>query len=353
MKKLSIPQFISLLLLSRLFITMTYTPVGNENPLITITGGIISTVAELILILPALALTQKLPDKNPITAGYGISKGIGISLAVVYGLFFFAVAVRVLGDFSHFISFAFPVFSFESAIILSMAVAGGYIASLGLNPIARTAVITLFLFTIMLITVVLGSSGGIDITNLTLHSENTLTKIFHSAYQSLGRNSAIVLGIFLMQNIDKNKRTVFFSFIGIKYLVVAGIIFLYSSILGSYALTAQLPFFHLSTYSDTALVARFDPIFLIVWTLTGICCFSFFIWAAARIFGYLMPKVHHARLCPIMALGAFAVAGILLFFDAWTIAGRYFTTSISVIILTALIPLLLLLRRKDLKNEKN
>ncbi|MBQ7980030.1 MAG: hypothetical protein IJ305_00315, partial [Oscillospiraceae bacterium] len=232
MKKLNSVQLVSLLILSRLYISMTYTPVGNESSLITIVGGIFTSIIELILIIPALMLAKRCTDKSVVTASFSTSRGFGKFVAAAYGIYFLATAVKVLGDFSHFISFAFPVFSFESAIILSMAIAGGYMASLGLASLARTAVISLFLFAVMLTAVILGTSGGIDITNLTLHSDKPLLSVFRSAYMGLGRDSALVLGIFLLSAVD-SKRGVMISFISIKYLLVSGIIFLYSSILGS------------------------------------------------------------------------------------------------------------------------
>lgn len=352
MKKLSAAQLISLLLLSRLFITMTYTPAGSENPLITIVGGILSSLIELVLIIPPLYLARRFPDKSPVTAAYTVSRTFGAGVTIAYGLYFFVTAVKVLGDFSHFISFAFPVFSFESAIILSMAVAGGYMASLGLNPLARTAVISLFLFAVMLVTVVLGTSGGIDITNLTLRSDDTLSAVLSSAYKSLGRNSSLVLGVFLIEALSRAKGSTMVSFITIKYLAVSGIIFLYSSILGSFAQVSQLPFFHLSSYSDTAVVARFDPLFLIVWTITGVCHFAFFIWAAARTVGFLLPKTKNSTLCYAVSLGAFITAGVMLFFDKWKIAEKYFSASASVIILVGALPLLTMLLGGRGKNEK-
>lgn len=351
MKKLSTPQLVSILLLSRLFTTMTYTPVGGENPLITIIGLLFSSLAELLLIIPALYLIKKYPDKSVVTASYTVSKGYGRAVCTLYGLYFIAAAVKVLGDFSHFISFAFPVFSFESAIILSMAVAGGYMASLGLSPLAKTAAISLFLFAAMLTAVVLGTSGSIDITNLTLHSENAFLSVIRSAYKGLGRDCPLVLGIFLLGTVQKPKGAMV-SFIWVKYLLVAGIIFLYSSILGSFAQISQLPFFHLSSYSDTAVVARFDPLFLIVWTITGVCHFAFLVWAAARTLGLLFPKKKHDVLCYISSLGAFSVAGLMLFFDKWSIAEKYFSTSTAVMILAFVLPLAAVIFGRRGKNEK-
>lgn len=351
MKKLNSVQLVSLLILSRLYISMTYTPVGSENSLITIVGGVFTSIIELILIIPALMLAKRCTDKSVVTASFSASRGFGKFVAAAYGIYFLATAVKVLGDFSHFISFAFPVFSFESAIILSMAIAGGYMASLGLAPLARTAVISLFLFAVMLITVILGTSGSIDITNLTLHSDKPLLSVLRSAYMGLGRDSALVLGIFLLSAVD-SKRGTMISFISIKHLLVSGIIFLYTSILGSFAQVSQLPFFHLSSYSDTAIVARFDPLFLIVWTITGVCHFAFFIWAGARTAGFILPKSHHSKLCHILSLVAFSSAGIMLFFDKWQLAEKYFSTSIAVIILSAIIPLAVLLVNRRGKNEK-
>lgn len=347
MKKITSAQFISLLILSRLFVTMTYTPTGNENPLITIVGGLLSALIQLVLIVPPLILARRFQDKNILTVGYCVSRPVGILLTVVYGLFFSLSAVKVLCDFSHFVSFAFPVFSFNTAVILSMAVVCSYIASLGLKPLTRTSVITLFLFVMMLFIVVLGSHGDMDSTNLTLYSDNTLSRITRSAFQSLGRGSSLVLACFLLPNLKGRRAAPLISFVWLKYAVVALIVYLYTSILGSYATTAQLPFFHLSSYSDTAIIARFDPIFLIVWTMTGICHLSALIWALSVCVQYALPKCDRRRLCYILSLSIFTVSALLLWHDLWNFVKRFFVAGTAVILLTGIIPLVLLLHRKE------
>ncbi len=347
MKKLSVAQFLSLLILSRLFFTMTYTPVQAETPLITIVGGILSTLIQLVLIIPPIMLWKRFPDSNIVAVGYIASKPVGIALSAVYGAYFLLVAVKVLGDFSHFISFAFPVFSFESAIILSMAIGASYIAYLGITPLSRTSVIAISLFAVMLAIVVSESSGSIDPSNLTLHSERPVAGIINAGILSIGRNTSVVLGCFMLPLLKSRKATPLTAFIIAKYFIVAVIIFLYSSILGSFAQVGQLPFFHLSSYSDTSIVARFDPIFLIVWTMTGILYLSALIWAAATAIGYAVPKVPQKRLCPAVSGIAFLIAGVILYSDSWEIAEKFFSASTAVFILLALIPSLLLFVRKE------
>ncbi len=349
MKKITAAQFISLMILSRLFVTMTYTPVGNENPLITIFGGLIATIVQLLLIIPPLILIRRYPDKNIITVAYCISRPLGVLVGTAYGLFFSLSAVKVLCDFSHFVGFAFPVFSFKIAVILSMAIACGYIATLGIKPLARTGVIVLFLFILMLSIVILGSHGELDSTNLTLYSDGTLTRILRSAMQFLGRGTSLVLACFLLPNLQSKKATTLISFVSLKYIGVALIIYLYTAILGSYATTAQLPFFHLSSYSDTSIIARFDSVFLIVWTMTGVCHLSALIWAVSVITSYALPKSQRHRLCYISAFSIFTVSALLLWHDLWNYVNRFLVEGSFIVILVGVIPLILLLHKEATK----
>ncbi len=347
MKKLSVAQFLSLLILCRLFVTMTYTPVDSEAPLITIAGEILSTLIQLALIIPPVILRKRFPDRNMVSVGYIPSKAVGIVLSAVYGTFFMLVAVKVLGDFSHFINFAFPVFSFESAIILSMAVGAAYIAYLGITPLSRTSVIAITLFVLMLAIVVSESSGSIDPSNLTLHSEKPVAGIIHAGIMSIGRNTSIVLGCFMLPLLKGRKSTPLAVFVTAKYFIVTLIIFFYSSILGSFARVGQLPFFHLSSYSDTSIVARFDPIFLVVWTMTGTVYLSALIWASATAVGYAVPNVSQKRLCSAISGIVFLIAGVILYSDSWDITEKFFLESMAVFILVTLVPSLLLFVRKE------
>ncbi len=290
MKKISPFQLIALLLLCRLFITMTYSPADAEKPLLTIAGGLIALLIQAAIIAAPIAVSGRQGNENVITAGFGAAKPVGLFLALLYGAFLIWTAARTLGDFSAFITFAFPVFTAKKTIVFFLAATALYICTLGPEPIARTAVIALALFAVMLTAVLLGTSGNIDIHNLSASSHDPWGDTLRSGIFSIGRDSELVLLCIMLPALRKSRGKTLYSFIGIKYLLVAACVFLFSAILGEFAQSVQLPFFHLSSYSDTAVIARFDALFLIVWTFCAVIKSAVYFWAAGACLGYIIPK---------------------------------------------------------------
>lgn len=309
MKKISPFQFVSLLLASRLFVTMTYSPSAAESSLTTIIGGSVSMLMQAIALLAPLAIAHKYGDRNVVELGYRLGKPTGILLSLIYSAFLIWTAARVMRDFSEFITFAFPVFTAKTAIIVFMAAAAVYIASMGIEATARSSVVILALLIAMISFVLLGTSGEIDVHNLSISVESPVSDILTSAVYSFGRNSELILICMILPCLRSRQRTASYSYLGIKYLAASLIAFLYTSILGSFAYSAPLPFFHLSSYSNTAVVARFDPLFLIVWTLCAVIKLSAMLWAAGRCVGYMLPKAKPIYILP--AMGALSLLAFL------------------------------------------
>lgn len=111
-------QLICLLLVGRLFITMTYSPAGNENTLITILGGLFSNALQALLLIFPLLLIRKFPDKNVVEVGYDAAAPIGAILSVLYAAFLLWVSIKLMCDFSEFITVAFPIFSAKKLLSL-------------------------------------------------------------------------------------------------------------------------------------------------------------------------------------------------------------------------------------------
>lgn len=347
MKKISFMQFISVLIVSRLFVTMAYSPVNSENSLVTILGGLISTALQAAVIAAPVALVKKFPGRNVVELSWSVSRPVGALVSLIYASFLVWVSVRTLCDFSAFITYAFPIFTAKRMIIIFMAITALYISLLGLEPIVRTAMIVLALFIIMLITVLLGTSGTVDIHNLDLAVEEPLKQCIMSGINSAGRNTCIVAGCLLLPCLRSRHGGAIYSYLMIKYLVIALIIFLYTAILGNFSYSAQLPFFHLSSYSDSSVIARFDSLFLTVWTLCAVMKLSAYFWLAGECLKCFSPKIK--RLYANSAVSAVALVTVMFMLRTIDLEpkGYPMMSTVALLLLTGGIPALMLLKRRE------
>ncbi len=345
-------QLICLLLVGRLFIMMTYSPAGGDNTLITILGGLITNAALAVVMIFPLLLLKKFPDKNAVQLGYCASKPLGIMLSVIYTAFLAWAAVKTMCDFSQFITFAFPIFTAKRVIVVFMAATALYISTLGLEPIARSAAVVTGLFVVMLITVLLGTSGEIDVHNLNISIKDPLGGIIKSSLGSFARNSELIVACLLLPKLRSKQCGAVYGYITIKYIVVGSIAFLCSAILGNFAYSSPLPFFHLSSYSNTSVIARFDSLFLILWTFCAVTKLSLCIYLAGECIKCISPKIKpfYATL-PVTAASLICSVFIIMYYDI-TKAENVYIWSAVIIILAAVIPALLLILPKEKRSRK-
>lgn len=352
MRKISYMQFIAILIVSRLFVTMAYSPAGDENSLVTIFGGIISSAVQAILIIAPIALVKKFPDKNVVDISYNVAVPVGVFISALYAAFLIWASVNTMCDFSSFITLAFPIFTAKRVIILFMAAAALYISILGLEPIVRSALIVLALFFIMLIAVLLGTSGEIDVHNLDISVSDPLKQCVMSAVNSTGRNTCIVVACLILPRLRSGQAGAMYSYLGIKYAVIGVIMFLYTAILGNFSYSMQLPFFHLSSYSHSSIIARFDSLFLIVWTLCAVMKLSAYTLLAGDCIRCFSPKI--GRGCANIAVSIITTAIVMLqvgSIDRMKTDSYPLLASAALVLLAGVIPALMLLVPKAKKGE--
>lgn len=352
MKKISYIQFIAVLIVSRLFVTMAYSPINSENSLVTILGGLISSAFQALLLIAPIALVKRFPDKNVVDIGYIAARPLGVFIAIIYAAFFVWASFKTICEFSAFITFAFPIFTAKRMIIIFLAITALYISSLGVEPIVRTALIVLCLFLIMLITVLLGTSGEIDIHNLDLSVADPLRACLASAVNSTGRNTCVVAGCLLLPCLRSRQASAIYSYLGIKYVVIGVIIFIYTAILGEFSYSAQLPFFHLSSYSDSSVIARFDSLFLVVWTLCAVMKISIYFWLAGSCVKSLSPKITTSAANAFICIVTVAAVMLMLGSIELEPASYPVLSTAAFTVLTGVIPALMLLVPKEKKSKR-
>lgn len=355
MRKISSTQFVAMLITCRLFVTMTYSPVGSENNLLAILAIALSSVVQSLMIIIPLLLYRITPQMNVVENGYCISKPLGYLYSLVYGLYTMWIGISVLVNFSLFMKLAFPVFHSEISIVISLAAVGLYAACLGIQPTGRSSVLVMILFVAMIVAVVLGASGKIKPNELHLATEN-LPKMFASdTFEEIGRNAELCAVAFLLPHLRKNQTAATYSYLAVKLVAVTFIVFLYTSILGNYAYTAKLPFYHLSSYSKTTVIERFGALFLILWTMAAVIKLALFIYISGTCLKFSFPAMSSVKAKLIVTVIATFTAMAFLTLNLWDVVQNMLFETISIIVLVGIIPLITLIIqfvRKEKKHEK-
>lgn len=274
MKKITSSQFISVLFVTRAFLSVTYGVSENHiNVVLSMLSIAVSVLVEGVLIIPPIVFANLYPDKDFLQLSYKKSKGLGNLLSVVYACFFIYEASRQMGIFSYFLKTEFLDFLPAPVLIIALGCVAVYGASLGLRTLSRTAFVGVCIFVVMFFVIVLGVTGEYEFYNIqmaTPYSQSPFRAFFKDVFERIGRSDELVVLPFLLKFTKKNSTGAGFGYMGAKLVVMELMVFYSALILGEYANTLPMPFYTLSTYAKTSIIERYDSIYMWVWTISTI-----------------------------------------------------------------------------------
>lgn len=278
MKQISYGQMVMILLISRIFKTITYNPFEFVSCGKLMIELILSAVVQGILILPFIYIYRKYPGESLFSLAGKKSNVCAKILAVIYSVYFFLIGLRTVKYFAVFMAQCFPQVPYLKAMVVALIIIACYGALLGITSVGRTsAVVTVFL-ALTFITIILTSRGNINILNLTYEPINQDTGIFEFLLKGLGYNIELVTIAVLLPYVKNRLPSGLYSFIGIKLVVTELVAFLCVTVLGSYVEYAKLPFFKLGAYSKTQFFERFDALYMTVWVMCAIMALAYYLW---------------------------------------------------------------------------
>lgn len=350
MKKISSSQLIALLFVTRAFLSTTYG--GSQyqlNVVLSMASAFVSIIIQLLLIIPPVLLLKNSDSTDFLKVAYSRSRWLGMFLSFLYGGFFCFEAIRLLGIFSYFLKNQFVEYLPAPLLIIALSLVAIYGAKCGIEGLARTSTVAVFMFLVMFFVIIFSVTGETDILNIQLATpvpKNTLEAFMGDVLLKTAASDELVAVVFLLPFVRKNGGRATFIYMGIKLFVTEVMIFYSALILGEYANGLSQPFYTLSTYARTSIIERYDSIYMCVWTVGTVikCAVLFYLLSKAlnglRIkhscfFGWAVPTVT-----------ATAVA-----FNGNYDADIFKAPSVlAVTVLCGLIPLLLMIRGK--KGEK-
>lgn len=286
MKKISPFQLVTLLFVTRAFLSVTYgVSLSGINLYLSLLSVLVSTAISLIMVIPPLICAAKYPDRDIIQVAFSKSRTAGILLSLGYGGFFLFEICRSMGTFSYFLTNQFFDFLPVWVLIGVLAAAAIYGAGCRIEALARTSAIAVIVFFAMFFVIIFSVTGEMDIFNLqaaTPAPKNTAAAFFRDVSSKIAGSDELVALSFILPYVKRKSTQATLGYFGLK-LSVMEIMAVYSAlILGEYASGISQPFYTISTYAKTSIIERYDSLYMGVWALgtTVKCAVMIFIAAS-------------------------------------------------------------------------
>ncbi len=264
--KISSFQFYTVLFLTRLLTTLTYIPAYTKD--INVSDMIFQTLFRflfgVIITLPVFYLNEKYDIKE--NANGLFSKIKAVILAFVF--FYFSVStVARLDLFAGTVVFPETDVKFFLFFVVAFCIYGAY---LGLEPIARSAVLSLLPVVLSLVFISLALIKKIDFLNLSPLLYNGIRPILKTSANAVGRTVEYAVIAVSLPFVTGNSKKGFFIWMAVQTFVTAGIFFLEATVLGTFSQMQLFPVYTLASMAEFSFFRGLESIITGVWV---ICAF--------------------------------------------------------------------------------
>lgn len=272
---ISLPQFIMLLVVSRVFNDLTYIPFFSKpvEGTAMLYGSLISTALVGLVMLPALILCIKHPGESVLTIAWKSHKFWGYLFTGIYLLFIIVYLIGGLAGFNYFVTNA--VYPQASIWIVAITMCGVcfFAAKSGLQGLSRLAGIVFVFFTAGLIFIAIVSLPSMKLLNIKPLIDNPMQSIWSHAVSTASKNSEVIMLILLMPRVrirNRKKQPIApvkaaCGLLGFSLIFTFTIDFLVSAVLGSLSLTQTFPYFSLTSIVEVNLFQRLDAVHMVTW----------------------------------------------------------------------------------------
>lgn len=296
-------QLLTLLLICRIFTLMTYVPLIAEgySMSVQIIAAGISSVIQAIALIPAIVLHSRVPGGAVTGIAFSKNRFLGGISALLYFIYFFSYGINGLINFKRFLTGAFFPHAngyVLAAVLLAFCV---YCASMGIEGIARSSLIVLAAFVIMLIMMSANSAKDFDPLNY-YFDRGFGGSLFSAITEDLVRNGEIVAVIFLSKHIKNNLKSGVLGFVAAKLLILEFVSVLIIGVLGNFAGLTDYPFLSVGSSAGVKYLHRSDAVYLVLWTLTAVTNISLFLYISSSLMGEAFTKLKFRNIiCGVIA----------------------------------------------------
>lgn len=354
-KKISKWQLVFLLLLCRIFTLMTYVPAFSQGGGISLRlkAAVISILIQAILVIPIIVLSSRFPDKSITEIIYEKSSIAGFIAAILYLLFFISLCT---GQVLHYVDFLNNSFLHGEKLfpLAALLIVCAYCAYCGTEGLARSSVIMMIPFLLMVVLMGIGAKDAFSINNF--YFEKGSSGLAKAVMDDLARNGEVVAAAFLMKNLRNGLKCVLYRLLAAKLIVTSVIFALITGVLGDLADTLGYPFLTVGSLTNSGAFRQNGALYLILWTISAVISISVFI----SIISGISSEIYHGIKLrnAFSALAVFIVSAAFMFYKAdFSPIRNILCGGYAQLILLALIPLTVLIcerisGRKGLKRNE-
>ncbi len=308
----------------------------------------LALLMQAIIVLPAFLLMKATGRGLTEATSWTLGKG-GMIFPLVSCLYLFFASAITIYNLAVFLANAVYPGSSAYFFAITLVLAAVYAAWLGLEGIARSAVILAVLFVLSLLLTVLGVVERVNPVNIRPLEDGSGWNILKGAWTLCARSSAIYLYLPLSERLKSGRRKGFFWYLLCAGILMECVVFFVSTVLGELAVKEAYPFFMLTTVAQISIFQRMDALHVCVWVAVCFLRVTLFLWAMREQFVSCLPL--HARengrarwVLPFFALATLGAAcGMLLQHQTAELMLNLLSTGIPILLLIVAIPLVCLL----------
>ncbi len=350
---ITVPQLFSMLFISRLIVSMTYSlRLSNSTSMWDhILSAGISFIVTFLLVIPVYSLFSSEKKFDIVDTSYNLMGKAGTIITFIYIIYYIFVCSYTLSVFIDFVSNVInpPI----STVALSIAVilSSWYGASRGIEGLARTSGIILFVIGLSIFFIIISLMGSLEATNYQPLLYNGTSSMWNGVLYMISRTSCIpAMAMLIPKAKGSIKKGILFWNVSI-YALIACLIVLIVGALGSFLDTQLFPVYTAASIAKLSSLQHMDALYLGVWTMGVFVKISLFLMISAECTNKVFKIKNRSGSLFIISLIVFILS--MCFGKDYIykfISNNMFLLSITV--LTAFIIPLILLIFKLIKNRK-
>ena len=342
--KVTVFQFYSILILTRLLTTLTYIPEYTEN--ITASDKMILTLFCIIfgtlIYIPVYILNKKYGGENQKTFGT-FSK----IKAVIFSIVFFYFSVSTVSRLDLFAgTVVFPETDAKFLLLL-VVIFCCYSAYLGIEPIARSAVIFIAPILLSLSFVFLALWKKTDLLNLTPPFYNGVLPVVKASLNSTGRTVEYAVIAALFPFVTGNHKKGFLVWRISQSVITAIVFFFEATILGAFSEAQLFPVYAVASMARFSFFRGLGAIITGLWIVCAFLKTSLLIFLQAKL---ISEAFGVNRITVIAVVGALLAAVCMLISGSVERFNIIDTSSVKFVLILISVPILaiveLIMRRR-------
>ncbi|MBE6811678.1 MAG: hypothetical protein E7523_02220 [Ruminococcaceae bacterium] len=358
--KISSLQLFCILFVSRLLGTFTYMSqlqtTLHAGSRIVATG--VCLIFSILSAIPVLLFLQKQNNASFLNSVSILSDKTSRLIGIFYAVVFLFAAIITITRFG---LFAGTVLIQNTGLYISvffLLLVSIYCVYQGLQPFARTAVIFAVILLFSLISVIAGTIGECDLSNIPSVQKNEIPDIVRQAFFSACRNIEIPALLFISEEIKGKAHSTVLKFITVFSIISALLFTVAGGVLGEFGEQQIFPLFTLTSVAKFGLFERMEDLLTGIWIVCAMLKTAFLLYVASQC---LQKSLHKEKTTRYAAIGGGLIfAGYLIFsadipttirlLRTWFLPAGYI---IFAVLLPAVLYVLIGRKEKKLKKENS